>query len=136
MVYVISSNEGITNTVKEALQTDATVQTHNAEGFLTAVLRRGHSKESCVILDLSALSDVARIITFTKSSPKIATLPIIAIGSEEDHDSLPSEVRSSINGVVVTPYTAGELAAVIASVCEYPLPEIKPEPPPAWEPAF
>jgi DNA-binding NtrC family response regulator len=130
MVYVISSNEGITNTVKEALQTDATVQTYNAEGFLTAALRRGHSKESCVILDLSTLSDVERIITFTKSSPRIAKLPIIAIGSEDDHDSLPSEVRFSINGVVITPYTAGELAAVIASVCSHPLPEIKPEPPP------
>jgi hypothetical protein len=44
MVYVISSNEGITNTVKEALQTDATVQTYNAEGFLTAALRRGHKQ--------------------------------------------------------------------------------------------
>jgi hypothetical protein len=130
MVYVISSNEGITNTVKEALQTDATVQTYNAEGFLTAALRRGHKqgvlRHSWPVHPFwcRANHHVHEIIA------KDAKLPIIAIGSEDDHDSLPSEVRSSINGVVITPYTAGELAAVIASVCSHPLPEIKPEPPP------
>jgi hypothetical protein len=115
--------------VVAALKTSAVVHARDAEAFFTAILPRSYNKEACVVLDLSTVVDAERIITFTKSSPSIKGLPIVALGTEDEHDALSQEAQLAINGVIVAPYSAGEVAAVMASICEHPLPEI-----PAVEP--
>jgi len=70
------------------------------------------------IIDLATIPDGERLISFIQSSPSIRHLAIVAVGTPGNFDSLPEGVEPSLNGVITAPYTAGELAAVIASVCE------------------
>lgn len=125
-MYLISRSEWLVDLVKAALKTNAVEHVKDSSAFLSAVLTRPYSKEACVILDLATVHDGERIITFIKSSPRTSRLPVIVLGNEEEMDSLPPELEPSINGVLTVPYTAGELAAVVASICEHRLPDVPP----------
>ena len=125
MVYVISQNSAICDVVKAALKTSAVISVPNSLAFLAELLPRPSSKEACVVIDLATVADAEHIVTFIKSSPSVSVLPIVILGTEEDIDALPEELHTSINGTISAPYTAGEIAAVIASICEQRLPDIE-----------
>jgi len=118
MVFVVSQSEAVVEMVKAGLRTSEVVHATDSDAYLKAVVKTLQSEEACVIVDLATVSDAERLIAFTRSSSSIGRLPIIVIGSDERMDALPQELQSSINGFVSAPCTAGELAAVVASICE------------------
>jgi len=130
MIYVISRNPAIADKVKAALKTAALIEVPDASGFLAQVLPRAYSKEACVLVDLATVSDAEHLISFTKSSATISKLPIVILGSEQNIDALPRELLSVVSGIITAPYTAGEIAAVVASICEQQMPPLEPPPAP------
>jgi hypothetical protein len=126
VVYVISKNSAVSDVVRAALKTSAVIPVGDSAAFLQELLPRPRSKEACVIIDLATVADPEHIITFIKSSPSISPLPIVVVGSEDDINALPHGLHPSINGIVSGSYTAGEIAAVIASISEQRLPDIPP----------
>lgn len=115
-IYIVTGQEALLDAVRAALKTKAIVQCADSASLLAAILRKTNSKAECVIIDLS-LPDAERILTFIQSSPPIRNLPLVAVCSDEAYDALPEVVAYHLNGVVMTPYTAMEIAAAVASVC-------------------
>jgi len=101
-----------------AFKTSAVAHSPDGARFIEKILRDPVAKETCVIVDLATVPDGERLIFFVQSSPSIRSLPIVALGTRSDFDSLSPGIEPSLNGVVTAPYTAAELAAVIATVCE------------------
>jgi hypothetical protein len=117
MVYVVTGRAGVLDAVKAALKTDAVVHCRNANETIAAVVPRKPSKSECAIIDLASVPDAERIITFIQSSPSVANLRIVALCSDEQYDALPEHVAISLNGVILTPYSAMDIASVVASIC-------------------
>ena len=124
VVYVVTCNPALPDMVIAALKTSAVAHAPSGSAFIEKIVRDPIRKENCVLIDLATIPDGAHLISFIQSSPSIRHLPIVALGTPENFDSLPEGVESSLNGVVTAPYTAGELAAVIATVSEQQLPRI------------
>lgn len=116
MVYVVTRQEALVDAVKAGLKTEAIIHCRSSAELLAGILRQSNSKAECVVIDLS-IDDAERILTFIQSSPSTSKLPIVAVCSDGAYDELPDLVARSLNGVVLTPYTAMEIAAVVASVC-------------------
>lgn len=124
MVYLISRSETLLDVIKAALNTDAVFHAADSPTFIACAVTKPYSKESCLIVDLATIDDAEHIITFTKSSPTISQFPIVVLGTENQIQALPQMLHSSINGFLSAPYSPGEIAAVVASVCEQrPYPE-------------
>jgi hypothetical protein len=101
-----------------ALKTSAVAHTPSGSAFIEKIVRDPLSKASCVIIDLATIPDGEHLISFIQSSPSIRHIPIVALGTPEHFDALSEGVEHSLNGVITAPYTAGEIAVVIASVCD------------------
>jgi len=124
VVHVVTCNPALPDIVIAALKTSAVSHSPNAAAFIEKIVRDPIRKENCVLIDLVTIPDGERLITFIQSSPSIRHLPIVALGTPENFDSLSEGVEPSLNGVITAPYTAGEVAVVIATVCEQRLPGI------------
>lgn len=124
MVHVVTCNPALPDIVKAALKTSAVAHAPSGSAFIEKIVRDPIRKESCVLVDLATIPDGERLIAFIQSSPSIRHLPIVALGTPDNFDSLSEGVEPSLNGVITAPYTAGEVAAVIATVCEQRLPGI------------
>ena len=118
MVHVVTCNPALPEIVIAALKTTAVSHSPSGAAFIEKIVRDPIRKQSCVIIDLATITDGEHLISFIQSSPSIRHLPIVAIGTPENFEALSEGVEASLNGVVNVPYTAGELAIVIATVCE------------------
>lgn len=101
-----------------ALKTSAVAHSPSGAALIEKVVRDPIAKRTCVIVDLATIPDGERLISFIQSSPSIRGLPIVAVGTASNFDSLSPDIEPLLNGVVTAPYTAGELAAIVATVCE------------------
>jgi hypothetical protein len=101
-----------------ALKRGAVAHSPNGARFIEKILRDPIARETCVIIDLATIPDGEHLISFIQSSRSIRRLPIVALGTRSNFDSLSPGIEPSLNGVVTAPYTAAELASVIATVCE------------------
>lgn len=115
MVYVVSCNPALPEIVTAALKTSAVSHFHDGAAFIGKLVR--DQREICVIVDLTTIPDAERLISFIQSSPSLLHLPIIAIGTPKNFEALPDGVESSLNGVIIAPFTAGQIAMVVAAVC-------------------
>lgn len=116
MVYVVTGRVAVLDAVKAALKTEAIVHCRDARDTIAAVVPRKPSKSECAIIDFASVPDAERIITFIQSSPPVANLRIVALCSDEQYDALPDHVAISLNGVILAPYTAMDIASVVASI--------------------
>jgi hypothetical protein len=118
VVHVVSCNPALPDAVIAALKTSAVSHSPNGPAFIEKIVRDPIAKETCVIIDLATIPDGERLISFIQSSPSIRRLPIVAVGTRSNFDSLSPGIEPSLDGIVIAPFTAGELAAVITTVCE------------------
>jgi hypothetical protein len=118
VVHVVTCNPELADIIIAALETSAVAHSPSSAAFIEKILRDPIAKETCVIIDLATIPDGERLIFFLQSSPSIRSLPIVALGTRSNFDSLSPGIEPSLNGVVTAPYTAAELDAVIATVCE------------------
>jgi hypothetical protein len=117
VVYVVTVRTALVDGIQAALKTNAIVHCRSSPEFIAALVKKVPSKSECAIIDFESVADAERIIDFVQSSPSINSLRLIAICSDDDYDVLPNAIASSLNGVVFTPFTAMQIAAVVASVC-------------------
>ena len=127
VVHVVTCNPALPDIIVAALKTSAVAHSPNGPRFIEKILRDPIAKETCVIIDLATVPDGDRLISFIQSSPSIRRLPIVALGTRSNFDSLSPGIEPSLNGVVTAPYTAAELASAIATACEEEKPA-KPKP--------
>jgi hypothetical protein len=118
VVHVVTCDTALPDIIIAALKTSAVAHFPSGAVFIERIVRDPIAKETCVILDLATIPDGERLISFIQSSPSIRRLPIVALGTRSNFDSLSPGIKPSLNGVVTAPYTASELAVVITTVCE------------------
>jgi hypothetical protein len=117
MVYLVTAREALSDAVRAALKTNAIIQCPDSADLIGALLRKTRSKARCVIIDLASINDAEHLLTFIKSSLQIGRFPVVAVCSDAEYDALPETVANSLNGVIMTPYSPIEIAAVVESVC-------------------
>ena len=114
-LYTVSSNPSFAAVVDAALKTQTRpyLSSHHA---ITALLASARAKSRMLILDMDTIHDAARLIDFVKSSPPIRDTLVIAAGSERHFTLLDQRTCEALNGVLYSPFTATELALIVASL--------------------
>ena len=88
----------------------------NAGEVIAALVAAARPKWRLMVVDLTTIGDAGRLIDFVKSSAPIKDTLVVTVGGEKDYDALEPQTVEAINGVLYTPFTATELALVVASL--------------------
>ncbi len=111
----VTSNPAFADVVKAALKAETRVLV-SANDAIAALLSGARPKARFVILDLETINDAGRLIDFIKSSPPVRDTLVVAIGTERDFSALDQRTCEALSGVLYSPFTAAELAMVIAGL--------------------
>ena len=71
-----------------------------------------------VAIDLTTTAEAARLIHFLRSSPDMSMIPIVAIGTATDFNSLDSAARAALTEMLHVSATGVEITAAIAKHVE------------------
>ena len=114
-LYTVTSNPAFADVVNAALKTKTSVLV-SASDAIAALLTAAKPKARFVILDLETVADAGRLIDFIKSSPPVRDTLVVAIGTERDFSGLDQRTSEALSGVLYSPFTAAELALVVAGL--------------------
>ena len=93
---------------------------------MTSLLSGDKPKSRILIVDLLTIGDASRLIDFVKSSPPIRDTVVIAAGTERHFTDLDRRTCEALSGILYPPFTASELALVVASLAVGREPELSP----------
>ena len=114
-LYTVTSNPAFADVINAALKVETRVLA-SAGDAIAALLSPAKPKARFVIRDLETIADAGRLIDFIKSSPPVRDTLIIGIGTERDFSGLDQRSCEALSGVLYTPFTAAELALVVAGL--------------------
>jgi hypothetical protein len=114
-LYTVSSNPSFAEVVNAALKTQSRVCA-SSDHAIVALLSSRAPKSRIVILDLDTIHDAARLIDFVKSSPPIRDTLMIAAGADRHFTLLDQRTCEALSGILYPPFTATELALIVASL--------------------
>ncbi len=116
-LYVVSAHPPFTDMVKAALKTEVPTFSTPAS-LLKHLLERSRSKWELILLNLEHASDAHHFIDFVKSSAPLASVQLVAIGTEEQILALGASTLAVLDSMLIAPCTAIEIAAIVAQLQE------------------
>jgi hypothetical protein len=117
-VYIVSSNTIFAEAIEAALKMDAVGLYESASDVVGALTVREGLKARLLVLDFTTIPDAARLIDFLKSSASTKDVLVVATGDREQFAALHANTRDAIAGTLHLPFTAEQLAAVVAELRE------------------
>lgn len=116
-MYCVTTRESFADVVQAGLKNSGRVFSSASE-VIAALVAAARPKCRLLIVDLATISDAGRLIDFVKSSAPIKDTIVIAVGGEQDYAALEPQTTEAISGFVYTPFTATELAMVVAGLVD------------------
>jgi hypothetical protein len=111
----VSSNPALSDIVNAALKVETSLFACSSD-VITALLNTKRLESRLLIIDLASIADAGRLIDFVKSSVPIRDALVIAIGAEHHFNALDQRTCEQLSGVVYAPFTAAELALIVAGL--------------------
>ena len=118
IVYIVSSNTTFAEAVETALKMDAVGVYESASDVIGALTVRDGLKARLLVIDFTTIPDAARLIDFLKSSALTKDVLVVATGDRDQFAALHANTRDAIEGILYRPFTAEQLAAVVAELRE------------------
>lgn len=116
IVYIVSSNTTFAEAVETALKMDAVGVYESASDVIGALTVRNGLKARLLVIDFTTIPDAARLIDFLKSSALTKDVLVVATGDRDQFAALHANTRDAIAGTLHVPFTAEQLAAVVAEL--------------------
>jgi hypothetical protein len=115
-MYLISPEQDFAAMVKTALKTEDLKTFATATDLIQHLLEKSCSTSDVAILELNRLPETTRFINFVKGSPRISSLKVLAIGTEEQLLALDAGTIGKAEGKLRMPFSPAELTAMVAKV--------------------